>query len=233
MERNMAKSYLPSTDARLLIWAATLSHSILQDHAKYGVTLQQAQELDDRQVEYSAAFFAAVNPYTRTRGKVAAKSDARERLRHAAQFIVSIIRGQPHLTSAQKIAIGLTVRRPRRRHVKAPEVAPELVIRSVSGNTVSLRLNRPAARRRTGKPADVTGAIIMCAAGEQMPPREAWRMMTTTSSARAEVTFPATYPPGTCVWLAAMWINRRQERGPMSRPVSVHVQFGGIMHLAA
>jgi hypothetical protein len=230
----MAKSYLPSTDAGLLSWSANLSSRVLQDYAAYGIPLQMAQDFADLQAQYALAYRKAANPGTRNRVKVAGKNNARRRLKQAAQNIVSIIRGQAELTDGQKITLGLTIRRPRRGHIGPPDHAPQVIVRSVNGHTVRLRLKDASNQECGGKPADVTGAIIMSAVGDQMPQApEQWRLMTTTSRASVEVTFSAAHAPGTRVWLTAMWTNRRQERGPASTPVSTHLLFGTIFMRAA
>src|SRR5204862_8282096 len=66
-----------------------------------------------------AAYMAANDPTTRTKGAVAAKDDAAAALKLQAATIAKLIDGTPTVTNQQKLDLGLSVRK-----VPAPMPAP-------------------------------------------------------------------------------------------------------------
>jgi hypothetical protein len=108
-----------------------------------------------------------------------------------------------------------------------PDAPPCVRVVSVVGSTVQLRLVGSDADRR-GKPQGIAGAGVYSFEG-QTPPTDLalWKYEGNTTRPAMTIQVPPTTPPGTQLWFTAYWYNPRAQRGPSSRPVYTHIQFGG------
>jgi hypothetical protein len=172
------------------------------------------------------AYATATTPVTRTRAAVAAKDDARAALRKLVGWMSRIIQGVASVSDAQKIELGLNVRKSYTR-VARPASAPNLWVDSLRGSAFRVQLREPASNGR-GLPPGVAGANLYYCVAEHQDGASAWTFAEATSRADLTVHLPASIPPGSRVWFAARWFNPRQETGPFSRPVGAWVQFGGM-----
>ncbi|HEY7116316.1 MAG TPA: hypothetical protein VH475_07010 [Tepidisphaeraceae bacterium] len=246
----MPKGFLPNADAALLAWSANFSARLSESGASYGISPEEAADYAAKHAAYADAFEAAANPGTRSRSDTVRKNEARAALRGAAGNLASIIKGQPTVTDAGRILLGL-VPRPAGRAalIGRPAAAPFLAVLAVSGRSVRLRLS-DADSARTGKPAGVLGAMLFsytapAAAGppaptvEGLPPADlqAWRFEGHTTRTTIELAFPSDLAPGSQVWLTARWLSPRLQSGPIATPVSTHlgggVSLGSTLRLAA
>ncbi len=225
----MRQSYFPSTDAGLLGWARNMSQRLSADYGAYGIDEPRAADFAALFESYADAYQAANVPGIRSSAATSIKNQAREALKNAARLIVSIVRGQTDVSDAQKIELGITLPAPRRRTIPRPSHAPRLAISDMTGHTVQLRLTDAERQAAGSKPPDVRGALIFIAVGDQPPApgAEGWRFYAGTSRTKCSVTFPATLPPGTKVWITAAWVNARNQSGPACTAIATHLQFGG------
>jgi len=115
----MANSFFTGTDAELYTGSESFSTKISATPTAYGLTAGQATAYAALNATYAAAYLAATDPATRTKGQVAAKNSAREPLQNMASDLAKIIEGTPSVTDQQKIDLGLNVRK-----VPAPKPAP-------------------------------------------------------------------------------------------------------------
>ena len=80
-----------------------------------------------------------------------------------------------------------------------------------------------------GKPHGVSGAMVFSSVGEEPPTSVGdWRFETLVSKSKFDLQFPATLPPGTRIWLTAMWLSHRKQTGQPSAPVGTNLQGGGV-----
>ena len=107
----MAASFFTGTDAELYAGSESFSTKINATPTAYGLTAPQATAYAALNAAYAAAYMAALDPETRTKGQVAAKNSARELLRISASNLAKIIDGTPTVTPQQKIDLGLNVRK--------------------------------------------------------------------------------------------------------------------------
>src|SRR5690606_17532262 len=192
----------------------------------YGLLPAEADQLQAATDLYVEALRITSSPSTRTSPAIANKNDTAAELRRVAGLISSRIQGMATVTDAQKIALGLTVRKPRVRRLPAPEHAPELMIEDAHRHRVAIRLIDRATGRR-GRPADVAGATVFSYVGEKpnADTLRGWDFETSTARTKLILHLDPALPPGTKVWLRAFWTNRRCERGPLCNPVATRVQF--------
>jgi hypothetical protein len=240
----MPKGFLPNADVALLEWSANFAARLSESGESYGISPAQAADYAAKNAAYAAAFYTAAGPSTGTRTAVVAKNQARAALRAAARQLALIVKGQPSVTDAQRVELGLAPRPAGRpAPIGRPAAAPSLQVDAVTGRTVRLRLLDPDSTRR-GKPAGVLGAVLFSYAAPPAPPRPTpdgppptdlrdWRFEGHTTRTILDLAFPADLPPGTQVWLTARWLSPRLQGGPAANPVSTHLGGGVAMRLAA
>lgn len=218
-------SRMPTTDAGLLAWSTNFRTLISADPAVYGLTAEAATAYAAAQETYATAYQVAVDPSTRTRPTVAAKDAAKTALQITSRQLGKIVEGTASVTDAQKLALGLNVRRPPTPR-PAPTTAPVLEVLSVIGRTVRVRLHGDEPGRR-GRPKDVANATIFTYIGETpSSDRNDWRFEFATNKLVADIEFNDEIPAGTRVWMTAHWNNAKSESGPMSQPIGTLLGYG-------
>lgn len=111
----MSKSFHWGTDAQVYSGARNFSALISRSPSSYGLSESQASDYAAIASTWMSAYEAAVDPMTRTKGKIAAKEDALQAVRIATGRLAKIIDGTATVSDQQKIDLGLSVRGPRRK----------------------------------------------------------------------------------------------------------------------
>lgn len=219
------RGFLPQADAELLAWSTNFRTMITAAPATFGLTAAQATEYATTQEAYASAFQVAKDPSTRTRPTIAAKDAAKTDLQTASRLLAKIVEGTAAVTDAQKLSLGLTVRKsptPR----PAPEGAPIVEVMLVSGRTIKIRLHGDEPSRR-GRPIDVAGASLFSFVGENPSEDPAdWKFEGSTAKMTYDIEMAASVAPGSRVWVSAFWFNAKSEPGPMSQPTLTFTAFG-------
>jgi hypothetical protein len=229
----MRQTYFPSTDEQLLFWAKNLSERLSADPGALGIDPPRAAEFAGLVAAYDLAFQNVRIPGFRIEANTRTKNQAREAMKAAARLIVSVVRGQPQVSDALKVQLGITVPAPRRRAIPRPAHAPRLSIIDMTGRAARLVLRNAELDAGISKPRDVQGALIFFAAGDQPAAAgsDGWKFLSGTNRTRCRVKFPTSLAPGTKVWVCAAWVNGRNQVGPASSPVLTHIQFGAPMDI--
>jgi hypothetical protein len=225
------QSYVPSTVAGKYEWATNLSTRTTATPTAYGLTALQAAAFAAVYGDYATAYAAAAAPVTRTRAAVTQREQQQTLMLRAARSLVSVIEGYPELTDAQRVELGLTIRK-RPSPVPVPDSSPRIDIVSREGTSVKIRLHDATGSRR-GRPAGVDGAAVFSFVGNDSPVDITdWKFEGNTTKTEYTVYFAANLPPGTVVWFTAFWFNPRAESGPACAPVSA-ILAGGQLQMAA
>jgi hypothetical protein len=220
----MGRSFFGRTEAELYSGSIHFSQKISLDPAAYGLNQRHADDYAAANALWAAAYEAAHDPQTRTRGMVAAKNAAAGTIRAMAADLAGIINGTPSVTEAQKLNLGLSVRTTPSR-IGPPTRPPRVDVLSVVGRTVALRIHDTTGR---GKPAGAAAAWVYTFVGEEYPADASqWRYQGAATRAKYSITFPGFVPGGQPVWIRAAWVNPRQEIGPTSVPITTNLQGGG------
>lgn len=106
----MAYSFFTGTDHELYLASEVFSSRINAAWSDYGISQANALEYDALNAAWRSAYVAAIQPGTRTRGKISAKNDARAAVCAKAAALAKIISGTASVTSEQKLDLGLNVR---------------------------------------------------------------------------------------------------------------------------
>jgi hypothetical protein len=229
--------FIPRKDNEALTFASNFSARISADPAKYHVSVADAALLASSVADFATAVRAAQDPEARTPVAIAAKDRAREAMQGALRPIAGQLRASFNDDRLTLVELGLAIgpgRNAPRRRIGPPKSAPIVVVRDVRGRTVSLRLYNPDAPSRRGMAADIAGAIILTAFGDEHPTSLAdWRMQKLTTRTDATLHIKHDAPPGARLWICAQWRNRRGQTGPISSPVSTRLGAAGPTFRAA
>jgi hypothetical protein len=218
-------SFFPFTDSGLLAWSSNLSNRINADPGAFGISPLVAANYASLHEIYADAYLAASDLGRRCKVIVAQKNIARANLKQAARQIVATVRGTPSVTIEQKLELGITIPRSPTR-IGPPESAPSIIILSVVGHRVRIRLMDAQAPRR-GRAPGIEGACVFSHAGEEHPTQISdWTFNGTFSRMEFDLNFPSALAPGTKLWFTAFFYNPRNERGPAAEAISTHLQGG-------
>ena len=120
--------------------------------------------------------------------------------------------------------LGLTVRSGQNTPVARPDTAPVVSVVKQSGLMLKVRLGDEADPTRRGRPEGVAFASVMTFVGDHpaADPAE-WVFRGNSSRNVLTMSFPVDTPPGSTVWVCAMWSNAKTQSGPVSSPLPVRI----------
>lgn len=220
--------FLPRRDGQLLAWAAGFGRGISEDPQSLGLTPAQADAYDSAYTAMAYEMHLASSGSTRTAAVVLQKSESTAALKSLARTLARIVRANPDVSANRRMQLGLDPGNRAATKILAPDASPDIQIKSVVGQRVTLRLYNTGEPSRSGIPRGTIGAQLFTCLSEDRPEADAfWQPQGLTSTARMMIEFPASIRPGAQVWFAARWLSPRLKPGPMSSPVSTRVQ-GGI-----
>jgi hypothetical protein len=108
----MSRSFFTTDrDADLYAGSAAFAAQLAADPGALGVPESDAAEYVALDAAYAAAYLAVASPATRTPGAYAAKADVRAALCRKAAAVSRVIAGNATVTDAQRIVLGLSVRK--------------------------------------------------------------------------------------------------------------------------
>lgn len=229
--------FIPRKDSLAVAWGANFAQRISDDAARFKISPAVAELLVQQQAEFAQAYWTANSPATRTAVSIDLKKKARAAFVKTAREIAARVRALPGVDRMTLSSLGLVIgrgRSARRSPVKPPTSAPIVSIRSVEGSRISVAFKNVDAPARNGMAPGIHGAQIWFFVGD-LPPADIrrWKHICMTTRARRTVRIPGNLPPGTRVWIAAKWTNRRAQLGPMSRPVMTFLGFDLSMNRRA
>lgn len=111
--------FTTKVDAELFTRSNRFAELISQSPEAYSLTPEQAATYAALNDAWAAAYRTASNPIMRTQNAIFVKNLARQALKSEASKLASIINGSPIVSDAQRIELGICVRRKR-----SPKPAP-------------------------------------------------------------------------------------------------------------
>lgn len=226
----MSKSYFPSKDALLVAWANNFASILSANFAAYGCTSAQATAFQALADNLASSYATAIEPSTRTKGTIAAKNSAKDAMKEMARNLALIIYAQ-NLTDEQIIDIGLTVKDGSATPINPPDEQPIAEIVKITGRVVTGRVHSTDTEKR-GKPTGVAAVWLWTYIGTSAPSDVSeWTFQGSSTRTKFEIEFPASVEAGAQFWIAAQWINPRNQPGPASNPITDYL--GGGLAAAA
>ncbi|MBB6443267.1 hypothetical protein [Phycisphaera mikurensis] len=208
-------------------FALNFDEALSGDPARFGLTADQA-----------AAYRAVYTPYAaaatdlevqrsqglRSKQQTAARDTARDALLKVGRELYATVAANSDVSDQLKVRLGIRLRNGAT-PVPVPSAAPSAIVGAVRGREVTLRLFDPHTASKRGKAPGAVAAWVQTFVGDQTPADPAgWSFEGATTKYQSEVSFPASAPGGTRVWLRAAWVNGKQQAGPWSDPVSTYLQ---------
>jgi len=219
----MGKTFLPSRDSELDNWLNNFSTLIAAAPATYGLSSGDGTALTTAFANWHAAFLAAVNPTTRTKGNVATKNQQRAIVLALVRGYAATIRINLAVSDALKIGLGLHVRDTVPSPVPAPATYPVLAISGMGRGLQDLRAADQNSLSKRARPMGTTGLLLFRAIGETPatePAQAAFLGFVTRAAFQA--TFDAA-DHGKVATYFARWTNSKGEVGPWGPPASMPI----------
>ncbi len=224
----MPNDYMPVREADLLGWSKNLSTKLLGAPEYYGISAPQANDYDDVQSAFAAAYGLAHDPMTRTKPNIDAKKEKKKVLIAATRPLVQTLQASQMMTNEKRGMLAIPIRNREPTPIGRPTVAPSMRIEGVMGRTVTLCIYDPTSARKRSKVKGAIGAWVYSFVGEDYPTDPLlWEFEGATSKYTHEVTFHNA-TPGARVWLCAAWVTLKGETGPISMPDCANLQIGGV-----
>lgn len=225
--------FFPDREPEMLAFGANFARVLQDREDHFGLPDEIVAEFADRQRLFERCYERATTPATRTSLAVAEKNEARRGMESLARMMARQLNGSMLVDDSARQALGLTIRKPRTRHVRPPGAAPVVQVIAVDGHDVTLRL-MDAERPRRARPDEAQAATIFYALGEEAPlSRRDWTWGMGTSKTLVRLRIRGDHPAGTAVWISAWWQNRRDEPGPASVPTRVELMRARLVVDAA
>ena len=219
--------FLPRNDAALLAWMLNFSNRISTAPTVYGLTAALASSFEEKYAAYQSAQNTATDPGTRTSPAIRNRDVLREAAKVMARQLAKLVEGTASVTDAQKLELGLTVRK-KPTPIPAPASRTGVDLVGTRSNRVDIHIHDSASPSKTGKPAGAVAAWVYTYVGETYPSDPAlWMFQGAATRGKYTVEFDASVPAGTQVWICAAWVNAKQETGPASLPVTTFLQYAG------
>lgn len=228
----MAGTYLPLTDGGLNNWGSNFLGQLTAQGAGLGVTPEQILAYGEVQSAYAVAYAAATTPQTRGTATIQAKNDAKTPLIVQSRELAMVITNNPVTTDLQRVEFGLTVRDEDPTPVPVPTEAPVVMVPSVEGRLLILRLRALGSDTRA-KPAGVGSAWIYTFVGDVIPTFEQLEFRGSVTRTDTKVVMPVDVPAGSKVWVSACWVSTSKKAGPVSLPVFTWTNHGAMQNQAA
>jgi hypothetical protein len=228
----MPRNFYFGKDADIVTGSANFASLIATGFASYGLTTGQATAFGTLNTALQSAYSTSIEPTTRTRVTIAAKTLAIKNMRASAVLLAKIIYATPTVTDGQLVGLGL-LPRSARTPIPAPTTSPIVEVGTVSGRLVNVRVHSSDSTRR-GIEAGAKGANVYSFVGAAAPtdPRD-YHFEGMTTRTITQVLFPNTVASGATVWLSACWVSARGQTGPASTPISFTLQGGAVLPAAA
>ena len=220
----MSKSRFGSTDAAFQASTHNIATRVEASPGVYLVDPEAAKTYLLLQQDFAAKLVKATDPLTKGPSATFAKNEVRDRLRVETQRLANQIENTMAVSDQLKKDLGLTVRSGQNTPVQRPDTAPVLSVVRQSGLTLKVRLGDEADPTRRGRPEGVAFASVMTFVGDHPATDPAdWVFQGNSSRNVLTMSFASDTPPGSTVWICAMWSNAKTQSGPVSSPLPVRI----------
>lgn len=228
----MSKSISNMTIAEFLTFTTNVRTLITESPETYNLEPSDAAVFAVVQMDFSTKTQIASNLTTRTKVTIAARQASRDALENSLGFLFKKVESSPAVTDAQKIALGVPIRKPAE-PIGVPTTAPITSVSKVVGKTIFAKFGGEGVEGG-GKPAGCESVLVFSYQGNEPLPEAItdWTYQGSTTSTKAEITMGASAPAGSKVYLTACWQNPRRACGPLSSPIFTFLGGGPVIQAA-
>jgi hypothetical protein len=157
--------YIPQSDAEFNDWSLNFSAKLTASPGTYGLVAADAVAVAASLAVWSPAYAAATAPASRTPVTIAAKTSARAALTALARPLAVKVSLNPSVSSANKIALGVTARSGVRTPITAPTVSPALTLLSATPGQLNISYADPSTPDTKAVPDGCAGVELFVAFG--------------------------------------------------------------------
>lgn len=216
-------SWIPTIDTELDPFVNNFATLIAATPTNYGLVAADGLALTSAYNSWHAAFLAATNPTTRTKGTVATKNTQKVNVLGVVRRYATLIRANLGVSDALKVGLGLNIRDAHPSPVPPPSTKPELAITKIDTGYQSVTARDEGSGAPRARPVGSVGLLVYRAVGTAAAtlPSEA-TFLTFIGRPDVQSTFD-TADRGKIATYFARWTNARGEVGPWSNPVSAAI----------
>lgn len=224
----MPKDFVPKREGDLDEFVHNFDTRITASPTTVGLTAADATAFHALVLAWDSAFAVTNNRGTRSQSAVIVKDEKKVLMVRKLRALARIVQAFPGTTNEDRSLLGLTVPSVRQQQ-PAPAFAPKLDVVKVDRNLVRVNL-RDSQNLSRLRPDFAKAANIFSYIGAEPPTTgDGWFFQGGTTRTRVDVSFDASLPMGTKVWLTAFWKNERDMSGPACEPVPATLLGGGVL----
>ena len=221
----LTKDFVPKRESDLDEFVHNFDTRITASPTTVGLVAGDATAFHALVQAWDAAFAVTKNRGTRSQSAVIVKDEKKFFMVKKLRELARIVQAFPGTSNEDRSLLGLTVPSERQQQ-PAPAFVPKLEAMKVNGNIVSMQL-RDSQNLSRLRPPFAKSANVFSYIGENPPATaEGWFYQGGTTRSRFDVSFDASLPMGTKVYLTAFWKNERDMSGPACAPVQVTLLGG-------
>jgi len=223
---------IPKLDTDLKAFSDNFSEQIHAQPERYGISAPTAAAFAALQGAYAQAYRALIEARAggvRSEAMTRRKDAARAEMLVLLRQLYTTVQASPTISEADKLTLGVHVRSRSPRPVAAPTEQPAMAVAGVVNRTVTVNLFDPTSQSKRRKAHGAAYADVYVWVGTNFPSDPSqWTYVGAATRATHAIHFPDSVAAGAQVWLCAAWRTRRGLTGPFGRPVTTHVQGGGV-----
>jgi hypothetical protein len=227
---------IPTKDALLVPYSLNFSTRATATPAAFQISVADESALMNLQQVYSdayAALVAARDSGTRSQSLTATKDVAKAAMLVLLRKLYTQVQVNPAVTEANKVLIGVHIKKTNPSPKPAPIARPGMDVVSVFGRTITLNIHDSASSTKRAKAPNTTQAFVYTFVGTSYPSDPSlWQFNGFATTNKHEITLPDSVPAGAQIWICAAWANQRGI-GPTSLPISTNIQGGGVEEVEA
>lgn len=212
----MPSTYIPRPDAGVRDWSRNFAALISAAPHRYGLTPDDAAEIQALADEFAARLTTALEPSTRTTVAVAAKNRSRATMLYVLRGHAQAIRVRPGVADADKLALGLAPTRSPRTPTAALTTAPRLQVIVPPSGVHTLRFTDECTPTRRSKPRGVIGLQLFISTSPTPPPGPETATFRRFLSRQNTLVYHGSAARGRPAYYYARWQTRRGKVGPWS-----------------
>jgi hypothetical protein len=183
------------------------------------------------------AFVNSLNILTEARANgvrseqmTAQKNADRQAMLNLLRPVYASVQESVSISDMAKIALGVHVKDTQNDPQPLIDFAPVASVVRVDGNTVIARAKDPNEPTSNARPPFTAGITWCSYVGEEIPTDPGvFKFEGNTGRVETSITFPASVPTGSTVWLVCFFFNNRKQSGPACMPLRATLGAGSIM----
>lgn len=213
----MAASYIPTKDSLFEAWDLNWTTLLTANPALYGTTAADAAAQTALYNTWHAAYLITSNPNTKTKPAVASKNAARVAATHGIRPLAQVIAGNPGVTNANKLALGLNLQSSTGpTPLPPPSSYPILALVGLTPGNITLKFTDSLDGISRKKPAGVLSGLLWGKVSDTVITDPTLLDFLDPFNAQPFDLDTSALVKGKIIYMAANWSTRTGLRGPWS-----------------